>query len=151
MKIPAKTIAAVMAGLISHTRAWPSSRLPTVIVYVQQDVQNPPPHTVFRAEFLASAMFHRAGVQVRWRMGAPNRSGKERAISIGINTSGRSKTIDQNALAYALAFEGVHITILWDRLERIAQNSNPVPVLAMSWFTRSATCCGASIIIPRTA
>jgi len=130
MKTPAKTIAVLIAGLISQTRAGPTSKLPTVIVYVQHNLHEPPPQTVFCAERLASAMFDQAGVQVSWRMGAPKKSATDRPISINITNSRPSQAIDPRALAYALAFEGIHITILWDRLESAAQRGTPVSLLA---------------------
>jgi hypothetical protein len=75
-------------------------------------------------------MFHDAGVKVSWRMGSPSRSAMQGSISIDITSSSPPKIIHSNALAYADAFERIHVTILWDRLQRAAQQGTPISLLA---------------------
>jgi hypothetical protein len=60
-------------------------------------------------------MIAKAGVQIIWHSGRPEakRGGMPILIDIVPNTT---KRLHGNAIAYSQPFEGVHITILWDRL-----------------------------------
>ena len=128
MKTAPKTIAVLIAGLISQARPGPNNNLPAVIVYVQHDIHAPAPQMVYCAESLATAMFHKAGVEVSWRMGSPNGPDKKGAIGIEITSSPPPQGIHKDALAFT--GDGIHITIVWDRVERTAQSASSVALLA---------------------
>jgi hypothetical protein len=82
-----------------------------VTVYVQ-DGAIVPGQTLARAEGLAGQMFAVAGVRINWRVGRPNGE----AITVGI--SDVPSAYHPEALAFALPYEGVHITVFFDRIHK---------------------------------
>ena len=82
-----------------------------VTVYVQ-DGAIVPGQTLARAEGLAGEMFAQAGVRINWRIGRPNRD----AITVGM--SDVPSAYHPGALAFALPYEGVHITVFYDRIHK---------------------------------
>jgi hypothetical protein len=95
-----------------------------VTVFCQSDL-TVPYTTEAQAEHLASDMFEDIGVTLRWRSGQPSRQDTG-AIVIEFLT-GAPERFMPGALAYALPYEGVHISIFWDR---IRQFSAPRELLA---------------------
>jgi hypothetical protein len=67
------------------------------------------------AKALASDMFSGIGVHLRWKSGHPPHT-EAGAIVIEFVTDAPA-AFKPDALAYALLYEGVHIRILWDRIE----------------------------------
>ena len=96
-------IAAVFAGSIQAEQS--------VTVYVQ-DAAIVPGQTLARAEGLAGKMFAKAGVRINWRVGRPNGD----AITVGM--SDVPSADHPGALAFARPFEGVHITVFYDRIHK---------------------------------
>jgi hypothetical protein len=83
-----------------------------VAVYVQNGAVVPE-RTLRRAEGLASAMFASLDVQIDWRIGRPNHD----AITVSISKNSPSDD-HPGALAFALPYEGVHIMIFYDRIQK---------------------------------
>ena len=82
-----------------------------VTVYVQ-DGAIVPGQTLARAEGLAGEMLAQAGVRINWRVGHPNGD----AITVGM--SNVPSAYHPGALAFALPYEGVHITVFYDRIHK---------------------------------
>lgn len=72
-----------------------------------------PGQTLSRAEGLATDMFARAGVRINWRIGRPKRE----AITVGVSNVTPSSYYP-GSLAFALPYEGVHITVFYDRISK---------------------------------
>lgn len=86
-------------------------------VYVQ-DPSSLPAAKISRAEGLANEIFAGAGVKIDWRCGEP--SGREKALVVEI-LGATPKDELPGSLAYALPYEGVHITVFLDRVQRAAE------------------------------
>jgi hypothetical protein len=67
------------------------------------------------AQDIASRMFATAGVRISWRADRPRPNQDEPPIVIDL-TSNTPRTLRPGVLAYALAFEGIHIRIFGDRV-----------------------------------
>ena len=96
-------------------------RLPVVTVYVQRGFSDMR-LSVPSAEGIASEMFSKAGVQIQWKTGSPKTGREAHPILIEI-TSDTPETIRAGVFAYARVFEGPHIRIFWDRIERACGES----------------------------
>jgi hypothetical protein len=79
------------------------------------------------AEQLASKMFAEAGVTVDWRHGLAGCPARGILISL---SSQAPADVPPDALAYALAYEGSHIVIFYDRLQRRVQAAQIPSLLA---------------------
>jgi hypothetical protein len=100
-------------------------------VYVQ-DLSNPPAAKLGRAEALANEIFTDASVKINWRNGEPKRARlkREKAMVIEV-VSGTPTNKMPGALAYALPYEGVHVTVFYDRVQQAAEFSlSPNDLLA---------------------
>ena len=75
------------------------------------------------ATSIASHIFAEAGVHVKWQLGEPRRGERDNAIIVDL-TSDTPDTLDPGALAYAQVFEGVHIRIFWDRVEKAVMGAD---------------------------
>lgn len=86
-----------------------------------------------RAEDIASRMFKSAGMVLEWRtagLGACRKPRQTQTITLDFATNTPSSQYP-GALAYALPYEGVHIVVLFDRIEKKAAVPAQVsPVLA---------------------
>jgi hypothetical protein len=81
---------------------------------------------IAEAEPVAWSMFHSAGVTIDWHAAHDCPAG-------GIVITQRTQTpanLKPGALAYALPYEGTHIEIFYDRIERAAGNGSPAIILA---------------------
>jgi hypothetical protein len=96
-------IAAVFSGSVQAEQS--------VTVYVQ-DGATVPGQTLARAEGLAGKMFAKVGIRINWRVGRPNGA----AITVGM--SDVPSADHPGALAFARPFEGVHITVFYDRIHK---------------------------------
>lgn len=79
-----------------------------------------PPRVLHLAEGIADGMFATAGVRIEWRGHSPEGSrlpGGALAIGLAVHTPA---TFLPGALAFARVYEGVHIHVFCDRLERLA-------------------------------
>ena len=92
-----------------------------VTVYVQ-GLSVVPAVVLSRAQALADEMFAGVNVKIDWRRGVPgrSRSWRERAIRVEmVSDTPRERTPD--ALAFSLPYEGVHITVFYDRVRQRTQ------------------------------
>ena len=72
---------------------------------------------VAQAKRLASQMFAGIEVKIVWRVGLPA-AGQKGVIGIEIVTN-TPESLHPSALAYSRPYEGVHIRIFWDRIQRM--------------------------------
>jgi hypothetical protein len=103
MKIAVKIAMATLIGMSAQAEQ-------RVTVYVQ-DGMVVPLKTLAQAERLAADMFATAGVRIEWRNGHP----REAAITVSLAET-TPKDYLPGALAFARAYEGVHITVFYDRV-----------------------------------
>jgi hypothetical protein len=90
-------------------------------VYVQ-DLSNPSAAKLGRAEALANEIFTGASVKIDWRNGEPKRARLKREKAMVVEmVSGTPTNKMPGALAYALPYEGVHITVFYDRVQQAAE------------------------------
>ena len=76
-------------------------------------------------------MFAEAGVRLEWRTGHPSGAQPEREPAIVVSLAENTPASYQpKALAFAQVYEGVHITVFWDRVERLSRFAPPNFVLA---------------------
>ena len=68
-----------------------------------------------QAQGLATQMFARIGVKLQWHGGSPPQ-GEKRAIGIELVTH-TPVSLHSDALAYTRPYEGVHIQVLWNRIQ----------------------------------
>jgi hypothetical protein len=89
----------------------------TVKVYIEDD--SVVPYLVMnRARLIAAKMFAGAGVRIEWHGHTPN-SGQLPAGAVVIGLASHTpESLLPSAFALALPYEGVHITVFWDRVER---------------------------------
>ena len=122
MKITAMLVMAVMVGL-------PARAQRNVTVYVNLDVNT---HgALYPAQEVADRIFAEAGVRINWRTGRPSGAQSKREPAILVTLAERTP-VDYlpGALAEARLFEGVHITVFWDRIESRARWAPASVVLA---------------------
>jgi hypothetical protein len=124
MKITAMAAMAVAVGMSARAEQ-------AVPVYVEDDTVGPRPRFVMnQARLIAAGMFSGAGVQIEWRRHAPA-NGKLPAGAVVITlTSHTPKDLLPGALALSLPYEGVHIRVFWDRVERTTLPTTAAVVLA---------------------
>jgi hypothetical protein len=95
----------------------------TITVYVK-DRAPVGPVDLSRAMAKAAELLCPAGVQIRWHRGEPNSQNPDfgRLILVQI-VSGVPDGKRPETLAFAQAYEGVHLTILYDRVSQIMPES----------------------------
>jgi hypothetical protein len=77
------------------------------------------------AEGIATRMLATAGVNLEWRLARfPSRPDAGRVIMIDFESNSRAD-LSPSVLAYALAFERVHIVVLYNRIRSLSRD-NPV-------------------------
>jgi hypothetical protein len=103
-----KSLMIITVLCLIGTSAWAGQR--TVVVDVQ-DSECVPGSTLTRAESTAAAMFVAAGIRIEWRQGHPHGA----SITVTMSES-TPLNYHPGALAFALPFEGIHITVFYDRL-----------------------------------
>jgi hypothetical protein len=94
-----------------------------------------------RAEDISSRMFKSAGVVLEWRpagMGACRKPQQIQTIMLDFATNTPSSQYAE-ALAYALPFEGVHIVVLFDRIEKKAAGAAQVSAVLAHVMTHEIT------------
>jgi len=82
------------------------------------------------AEETASKMFGEAGVTIDWRSGLVGCPPQGILISLFGPSDHAPADLAPSALAYALPYEGSHIVIFYDRLQRKVQRGEIPPLLA---------------------
>jgi len=122
MKITAMAAMLVAVGMSARAEQ-------TVKVYIEDD--SVVPYLVMnRARLIATKMFAGVGVRIEWH-GQPPSNGQlpAGAVVIGL-ASHTSENLLPSAFALALPYEGVHITVFWDRVERKTCRATAAVVLA---------------------
>jgi hypothetical protein len=129
MKIALVLVFAVTAGVSANARQSGENARLKVRVFVDNNAVQP--IVLHLAEGIADAMFATAGVRIEWRGHSPE-GGAPRggALAIGL-ASNTPEHLLPGALAFARVYEGVHIDVFCDRLDRLAPGSKmAVPLLA---------------------
>jgi hypothetical protein len=117
------TMVAMMA--VKAAAAHGGQPQPKLTVYMRDraDVSN---EIRLRAESLASRMFATIGISLQWRKGEP--SGQLSQPPVFIELARKTpKNWMPGTLAYALPYEGAHLTVFFDRIEK---GDDPGTVLA---------------------
>jgi hypothetical protein len=129
MRLALMAAISAMAALSAYARDAEKKPLWRVLAYVDNDAV--PPRVLHLAEGIADGMFAAAGVRIEWRGHAHEGhglAGGALAIGLALNTPAN---VLPGALAFARVYEGVHIDVFCDRLERLAPGArNAVPLLA---------------------
>ena len=120
MKILAMTLMAAMVGVAAEAGEPGPPAERTVTVCMEHD----PIGAVMRAKETASKMFSGIGVKLDWRSGCPASS-----IRISFSEDTPAKRMP-HALAYALPYEGTHIVIFYDRVQRAVRRADVACLLA---------------------
>jgi hypothetical protein len=116
MKITRMTmLAALMAGMAA-TAAHAGQPQTKLTVYLRYTA-NVCPEVNFPAKGLASQMFAKIGIAVDWSRGEPSVDSSQPPIFIEFSSATPEYRLP-GALAYALPFEGAHITVFFDRIEK---------------------------------
>jgi hypothetical protein len=129
MKIALTAALLAIAGIRAGARQPDRARGPKVRVYMDNNAVQP--SVLHLAEGIAHAMFAAAGVRIEWHGHPPEGAsphGGALAIELASNTP---DSLLPGALGFARVYEGVHIDIFCDRLDRLAPSSKmAVPLLA---------------------
>ena len=107
-----------MAGTVAHA-GQPQRK---VTVYLL-DRANESYMTSIPAQALAGRMFAAIGISLEWAKGKPAAESSPPPIIIEVVT-GAPENFKPGSLAYALPYEGSHITVLVDRIEKMRAASN---------------------------
>jgi len=125
MTIAAITTMIVAAGIQTQFDQAATDRLHSVPVCVQSAIVA----EETQARRLASQMFLAAGVRLEWHRGLGQNTCPDGAIRITI-TEHADRRLPHNALAYAMPYEGKHIQVFYDRIQRLAQGQRAPRLLA---------------------
>jgi hypothetical protein len=121
MKMAAITAAMVMAAGAATTAYAAQRQNATLVAYVVDD-RTERRHGLIPAESMARHMFAAAGLDLKWLEGAPahppGRSDLAFVVTIVDQTPVEHKP---GALACAQVFEGVHLTIYYDRVAALTR------------------------------
>jgi hypothetical protein len=122
MKIVAIVAMATVAGITARAER-------NVRVYVNNDLNTR--GVMYQAQERAARAFAEVGVRIDWRTGRPSGTQPEREPAIVIHLAENTPAdYLPGALAFAKVYEGVHITVFWDRIECQRRFAPPVVVLA---------------------
>ncbi len=122
MKITVMAAMAVAVGMSARAEE-------TVKVYIEDD-RVVPFVLMNRARLLAAEMFAGAGVRIEWHGHTPSRGQLPVGAVVISMASHTPKNLLPGALALALPYEGVHITVFWDRMEGDTSRATAHLVLA---------------------
>lgn len=124
----ALTLPAMLALIgIAATGNDGSFVVPSVTVRICQHSSAPGP-AIPLAKLTAGDMFAQAGVRIEWWTHRQEPDPADQVITIDI-TSNTPQTFHRGALAYAQPYEGVHIRVFYDRVERLADGPSKLPAL----------------------
>jgi hypothetical protein len=121
MTITQMAMMAWMAGTVAHAGQYGQ----TLTVYLR-DRANIPPAVRIPAQALTTKMFAEIGVSLEWCKGEPVHGSSQLPVIIELVTE-TPVTRLPGALAFALPYEGTHITVFFDRIEK---TQGPSTVLA---------------------
>jgi hypothetical protein len=86
---------------------------------------------LYQAQQRAAKMFAEVGVRLDWRTGRPSVNQVERDPVIVVSLAEHAPAgYSPEALASAKVYEGVHITVFWDRVAGLSRFAQPAVVLA---------------------
>jgi hypothetical protein len=129
MRLALMAAISAMAALSAYARNAENKPLPRVLAYVDNGAV--PPRVLHLAEGIADGMFATAGVRIDWQGHSHEGSrmpGGALAIGLLVN---KPANFLPGALAFARVYEGVHIDVFCDRLERLAPGARmEAPLLA---------------------
>jgi hypothetical protein len=117
----------IMAMLVMTAAVGISARAEQRVTVYMQDGSVVPNLVLIQARDMAVKMFAEAGVRIDWRVG--NQLQGERAITVSMAAHTPAGYLP-GAMASAQAYEGVHITVVWDRIEHPARPAPAAVVLA---------------------
>ena len=126
---------------VTFVLAGSSQPAQKVQVYVNTNNLAPPP-VVAQAKGVSSRMFASAGVAIEWRSGEPpSRAAvplsRTIVMEFKVNTPPDRYV---GAVAYALVYEGIHIAVLWDRIQSLSpDNSIPHSIILAHVLTHEIT------------
>ena len=121
-----KMMAMMTMAVVMETGA----RADVVTVYVQ-GISAVPATTLWRAQSLANEIFGGVRVKIDWRQGEPSRSQWRCERAIVVEMIAKTPTqLKPGALAYALPYEGVHVTVFYDRVRAATEPELTPNVLA---------------------
>ena len=116
---------AAMTAVVGMTA--PAER--TVTVYVHNGLNTR--GVLYSGQQRAAKMFAEAGVRLDWRTGGPSGDQAKREPVIVVSLEEHAPAgYSPEALASAKVYEGVHITVFWDRVEGLSRFAPPAVVLA---------------------
>jgi hypothetical protein len=99
-----------------------------VIIYVDNDAAPSP--VLQLAEARAAGMFSSCRIRIEWHGQIPD-GGQVRVGAIAIRLAPQTPAgFLPRALAFTRPFEGVHITVFWDRIQQATRSASPAVVLA---------------------
>lgn len=127
MKIGAMMAILATAGTVTQAKDDCTNQLPIVTVYLRFECGGMQVRQ--RAEGIASEILGAAGVCVQWRTGWPKTNQEKHPILIEI-TSDTPEVVCQGALGCARAYEGVHIKVFWDRIQKTSGREAAYALLA---------------------
>ena len=122
MKAMAIVAMAALAGITARAER-------NVRVYVNNDLNTR--GVMYQAQERAARAFAEVGVRIDWRTGRPSgaQPGREPVIVVRLAEHTPADYLP-GALAFAKVYEGVHITVFWDRIESECRLAPSVVVLA---------------------
>jgi hypothetical protein len=99
-----------------------------MIIYVDNDAAPTP--VLLLAEARAAGMFSSSGLRIEWHGKTPD-GGQVPTGAIAIRLIPQTPVgFLPRALAFTRPFEGVHITVFWDRIQQATRSAPPAVVLA---------------------
>ena len=128
MKIMTTVVMAAAVVMNAQAKQARESAGQRVNVYVNND--SVPVRALQSAEALAAEMFLTARVRIRWSGRTPDR-GQLPAGAIAITLASRApEGFTPGAMAFALPYERVHVTVFWDRVQHAKSFVSPSVLLA---------------------
>jgi hypothetical protein len=106
--------------------AMPARAERNATVYVNIDLNTR--GALYQAQEIAARIFSDVGVRIEWRTGRPSgaQSQREPVIMVSLAEVTPADYLP-GALAAAKVYEGVHITVFWDRIECRECRARPAP------------------------
>jgi hypothetical protein len=121
MKIMAMLVMTAVAGMSAQARR-------TVAVYVSNDAA--PTRVLQLAEVQAAGMFSSSGVRIEWHGRTPD-GGQLPVGAIAVSLAPETPAhLLPGALAFARPYEGIHITVFWDRIQQTPRPAPAAVILA---------------------
>jgi hypothetical protein len=127
MNIAAITILATTIGVGTQAAGMDKSKDKNVTICVENTVGF---SVLPLAEQVASQMFSAAGVGIDWRQSLAGCPVEAIRITLSALSDHAPADLPANAMAYALPYEGNHIVIFYDRLQRKVKGTQISSLLA---------------------